>query len=75
MSLSLLSIHHLSYYSGGNCIVNYSVKVNNTWQQLVTTNTSVVITGLSVGSIYEIIVTRRDSEERREVNSDLLSIT
>ena len=47
----------------GHCIVNYSVKVNNTWQQLVTTNTSVVITGLSVGSIYEIVVTGRDSEE------------
>ena len=59
----------------GHCIVNYSVKVNNTWQQLVTTNTSVVITGLSVGSIYEIIITGRDNEGRQGVNSDLLSIT
>ena len=59
----------------GHCIVNYSVKVNNTWQQLVTTNTSVVITGLSVGSTYEIIVTGRDNEGRQGVNSDLLSIT
>ena len=59
----------------GHCIVNYSVKVNNTWQQLVTTNTSVVITGLSVGSIYEIILTGRDSEGRQEVNSDLLTDT
>ena len=58
-----------------HCIVNYSVKVNNTWQQLVTTNTSVVITDLSVDSIYEIIVTGRDSEGRQGVNSDLLSIT
>ena len=48
--------------------------MNNTWQQLVTTNTSVVITGLSVGSIYEIIVTGRDSEGRQGVNSDLLTV-
>ena len=47
--------------------------MNNTWEQLVTTNTLVVITGLSVGSIYEIIVTGRDSERR--VSSDLLTIT
>ena len=49
--------------------------MNNTWQQLVTTNTSVVITGLSVGSIYEIIVTGIDSEGRQGVNSDLLTVT
>ena len=59
----------------GHCVVNYIVKVNSTWQQLVTNNTSVVITGLFVGSIYEIIVTGRDSEWRQGVNSDVLTIT
>ena len=49
--------------------------MNNTWLQLVTTNTSVVISGLSVGSIYDIIVSGRDSEGRQGVNSDLLTIT
>ena len=39
-----------------------------------TTNTSVVITVLSVGSIYEIIVTGKNSEGRQGVNNDLPSI-
>ena len=75
LNSSFLILYWSVPLESGHCIVNYSVKVNNTWQQLVTTNTSVVITGLSVGSIYEIIVTGTDSEGRQGVNSDLLSIT
>ena len=75
LNSSSLILHWSVPLESGHCIVNYSVKVNNTWQQLVTTNTSVVITGLSFGSIYEIIVTGIDSEGRQGINSDLLSIT
>lgn len=58
----------------GHCVVNYNVKVNSTWQELVTTNTSVIITGLSVGSMYEITISGRDIEWRQGVNSDVLTI-
>ena len=75
LNSSSLTLYWSVPLESGHCIVNYSVKVNNTWQQLVTTNTSVVINGLSVGSIYEIIVTGTDSEGRQGVNSDLLTIT
>ena len=73
LNSSSLILHWSVPLENGHCIVNYIVKVNNTWQ-LVTANTSVVITGLSVGSIYEIIVTGRDSEGRQGVNSDLLTV-
>ena len=59
----------------GHCAINYIVKVNSTWQELVTTNTSVIITGLSFGSIYEITISGRDIEWRQGVNSDVLTIT
>ena len=75
LNSSSLILHWSVLLESGHCIVNYSVKVNNTWQQLVTTSTSVVISGLSVDSIYEIIVTGRDSEGRQGVNSDLLTVT
>ena len=71
---SSLILHWSVPLENRHCIVNYSVKVNNSWQHILTANTSVVITGLSVGSIYEIIVTRRDSERRQGINSDLLTV-
>ena len=70
LNSSSLILHGSVPLESGRCIVNYSVKLNNTWQQVVTTNTSVVITDLSVGSIYEIIITGKDSEGRQGINSD-----